>query len=236
MDAWRPGADPADTRKACGGAESCFCRGGKKGAMYKNIHVETISQSPNWPKGSSAVCAVMLLRHLGMQIQVDEFIDNFLPQSKIRYRDGILYGPDPDLKFAGSPYDPKSFGCYPGAMVRALNECFAQKGMLYRAEDATGIRTTELLREGIDNDIPVLYWVTEDLQLPRLELSWTIKETDRKVNWYANTMCALLTGYGDETLVFAMPGPTAGVEEVNRKLAVKRHAELGKRTVLVRRI
>ena len=121
-------------------------------------------------------------------------------------------------------------------MVRALNECFAQKGMLYRAEDATGVRTTELLLQGVDQDIPVLYWITEDLQLPRLELSWTIKGTDRKVNWYENTRCALLTGYGDETLVFAVPGPSTRTEEVNRKLAVKRHAELGKRTVLVRRV
>ena len=208
----------------------------KEGAMYKNISVKMVNQSEDLPKGSQVVSAVMLLRCLGLQIQADEFIDNFLPQSKIRFRDGILYGPDPDLKFAGSPYDPKSFGCFPGAMVRALNECFVQKGMMYRAEDATGLRTTELLTRGVDQDIPVLYWGTEDLQLPRLELSWTVKGTDRKVTWYENTRCCLLTGYGDETLIFAVPGSTTRSVEVNRKLAVKRHAELGKRSVLVTRI
>lgn len=201
--------------------------------MDKKISVRPILLKDNWPKGSACACAVMLLQYLGLQITVDEFIDNFLPQRKIHYREGALIGPDPDIQFAGSPYDAKSFGCYSGAIAAALNECFRQKGLTWQAVDAAGMSTRDLLAASLDRGMPLLYWVTGDMKPPVLELSWQIKGTEKKASWYRNCSCMLLTDCDSETMTFIDPCCETGTRKVSRMLAVKRHAELGKRTVLV---
>lgn len=203
--------------------------------MDNKIEIRPILQEDSWPKGSACVCAVMLLQYMGLQISVDEFIDNFLPQHKIRYREGFLTGPDPDVQFVGSPYDAKSFGCYPGVIVRAMNECFRQKGLTWRAEDATGLSTRELLAASLDRGMPPIYWVTGDMKPPVLELSWQIRGTDRRASWYRNCSCMLMTGCDSDTMTFLDPAGEAGPLKVSRMLAVKRHAELGKRSVIVRK-
>jgi uncharacterized protein YvpB len=177
----------------------------------------------------------MLLRYLGIRITVNEFVDFFLPQGQMSRKEGKLIGCDPEKEFAGSPYEKNSFGCYPGVLIKAMNDCFLQKGMAYTAIDATGLSTKEILAEGIDADMPVLYWVTHDLNPPALELSWTIKDTGKKVNWYRNLHCVLMTGYEEDTLDFINPGETTVREIVSRSLAMRRHAELGRRTVIVKK-
>ena len=80
------------------------------GTILKVPHIE---QTDEWPCGDECLCAVMLLRYLGIRISMDEFIDFFLPQEQMRRKEGQLIGPDPDLKFAGSPYDNGAFADNP---------------------------------------------------------------------------------------------------------------------------
>ena len=54
----------------------------------------------------------MLLRYLGYDITVDEFIENDLEIQDFREENGEIFGPDPRKYFCGSPYDPDAFGCY----------------------------------------------------------------------------------------------------------------------------
>lgn len=97
------------------------------------LRVPHMEQTDEWPCGDECLSAVMLLRYLGIRISMNEFVDFFLPQGQMRRREGQLTGPDPETVFAGSPYEKNSFGCYPEVMVKALNSCFAQKGLPYTA-------------------------------------------------------------------------------------------------------
>ena len=78
------------------------------GTILKVPHIE---QTDEWPAGDECLCAVMLLRYLGIRITVNEFVDFFLPQGQMSRKEGQLRGCDPDKEFAGSPYEKNSFGC-----------------------------------------------------------------------------------------------------------------------------
>lgn len=85
----------------------------RKKSMHK-ITVPYIDQSIKYPTGCESVSAVMLLRFLGYDITVDEFIENGLECRDMEWRDGVLYGPDPNECFCGNPYDEDGFGIYAG--------------------------------------------------------------------------------------------------------------------------
>ena len=86
--------------------------------------VPYIDQSVKYPTGCESVSAVMLLKYLGYEITVDEFIKNCLECRDMEMRDGKLYGPDPNEYFCGSPYDEESFGIYAKGLLKALEKTF----------------------------------------------------------------------------------------------------------------
>lgn len=201
------------------------------GTILKVPHLE---QTDEWPSGDECLCAVMLLRYLGIRISVNEFVDFFLPQGQMRRKDGQLRGVDPEVEFAGSPYEKNSFGCYPEVMVKALNSCFLQKGLPYTAENATGKSTDELFAQGISKGVPVLYWASEGMKPTHPGVSWTCKGDGRTVRWTDGAQCMLLIGSDINELVFNDPMMHEGAMHYSRMTAVKRHAELDKRAVIVK--
>ena len=210
--------------------------------MRKVIEVPYIDQTQNWPTGCESVSSVMLLQALGFSVTVDEFIRDHLPMMPM----GDGTGPDPDSYFAGSPYDPESFGCYPGVIVKALNSYFdqAKSGSpaeaapaitpRWQALDATGISTQQLLREQIDNGLPVLYWSCIDLKPSYRGPWWTLPDGTR-FEWTSNEHCMLLVGYDTDrdTLIFNDPWDGHGVVDYDRDLVEQRHREQKERAVIV---
>ena len=203
--------------------------------MRKVIEVPYIDQSINWPTGCESVSSVMLLQTLGFDISVDEFIRDHLPMQPM----GEGTGPDPDQYFAGSPYDPDSFGCYPGVIVKALNSYFdkAKSGRpdkCFSAQDATGVPTQQLLEEQIDRGLPVLYWCCIDLKPSYEGPAWTLPDGTQFL-WTSNEHCMLLVGYDTDrdTLIFNDPWDGHGVVDYDRKLVLQRHREQKERAVIL---
>mgnify|MGYP002241769812 FL=1 len=60
--------------------------------QVRKIQVPYIDQSIKYPTGCESVSAVMLLKYLGYEITVDEFIQNCLECREMEIRDGVLYG------------------------------------------------------------------------------------------------------------------------------------------------
>lgn len=201
------------------------------GTILKVPHIE---QTDEWPSGDECVCAVMLLRYLGIRISVNEFVDFFLPQGRMRRKEGKLEGCDPEVEFAGSPYEKNSFGCYQEVIAKSLNDCFAQKGLPYKAQDATGMSTDELLSESVGHGVPAIYWASEGMKPTRPGYSWTCRKTGETVQWTKGAQCMLLIGSDEGELVFNDPLLAEGAVHYSRKTSVKRHAEMGKRALIVR--
>lgn len=65
--------------------------------MRNVIDVPYLDQSVRYPTGCESVSAVMLLRYLGYEMSVDEFIEQYLDRQEFELREGELYGPDPQI-------------------------------------------------------------------------------------------------------------------------------------------
>ena len=111
------------------------------------IDVPYIDQSKLYPTGCESVSTVMLLRFLGIDITVDEFIEKYLEKKSFEERDGQVYGPDPHRYFCGSPYDDESFGCYAPVIREALEKII---GAEYTVTDETGMTTDELVEKYVN--------------------------------------------------------------------------------------
>ena len=94
------------------------------GAEARMIDVPYITQGEEYPSGCEAVSAVMALRYAGVEIELDDFINIFLPKTgepRIDNDDGVLMGEDPNEYYIGSPYSEFAYGCYSPVIIEAIN-------------------------------------------------------------------------------------------------------------------
>ncbi len=147
----------------------------------KIIQVPYIDQTIKYPTGCESISAVMLLNYLGCDITPENFINHFLPKSEFEFHDGILYGPDPADYFMGSTYNNEegSYGCYPPAIIKALSTIVEGR---YKINDETGTPISELLTRYIDNDMPVIFWATLNMEPTSIGKHWKLIPTFEKDN------------------------------------------------------
>ena len=188
--------------------------------MYK-IQVPYIDQSVKYPTGCESVSAVMLLQYLGYEISVDEFISKYLECRDMEMREGVLYGPDPNECFCGSPYDEDSYGIYAGGLKKALDKA---AGDSYCFEDESGTPIEELLRKYIDQDMPVIFWACINMRKEIPGPEWKLLDTGERFLWTSNEHCMLLVGYDEENYYFNDPYDNNGVIGYSKQLVEKRHS------------
>ena len=199
------------------------------------IEAPYIDQSPRWPTGCESVSAVMLLRYLGYDITVDEFIENDLEIQDFREENGEIFGPDPRKYFCGSPYDPDAFGCYAPVIVNALSKVFAGEKK-YEAADETGISEKELLEKYIDRGMPVIFWACIDMREPVTGPQWRLRDAGEWFTWISNEHCMLLVGYDDEKYYFNDPHNGNGLTGYARDIVETRRRAQHMQAVGVRKI
>lgn len=192
--------------------------------MKKIIRAPYIDQTKEFPTGCESVSAVMLLQYLGVSITVDAFIDQYLEKEAMQEREGRLYGPDPFRYFAGSPYDAESFGCYAPVIVRALNRAFAEKRTDLSAIDITGMPMADILKNFVDQDMPVVFWASIDLKETVTGPKWQLPDGS-EFTWISNEHCMLLVGYDEKSYYFNDPWHNHGCIAYPRKLTEQRHRE-----------
>ena len=196
--------------------------------QQKIIPVEYIDQTEKYPTGCESVSTVMCLKYHGLDISVDEFIQNYLEMGKIYIENGKMFAPDPNIKFVGSPYDSHSYGCYEPVIEKALNKILLDKNINnFEVKNLTNIPMDSLIKEYIDKDIPIIFWATIDLK-PTFEGSkWIIPETKEQYVWKAREHCLLLVGYDIEKKLYYFNDPwkNHGTIGYDMDLVEKRHKE-----------
>lgn len=192
--------------------------------MKKVIQVPYIDQTKDYPTGCESVSAVMLLWYLGISVTVDEFIERYLEKENMHYEKGRLYGSDPFWRFAGSPYDSESFGCYTPVIVRALNKVFAEKNLKMSAVDISGKPMADILRDFLDKDMPVVFWASIDLKETVMGPQWYLSDGSL-FTWISNEHCMLLVGYDEASYYFNDPWHGHGCIAYPKELVEKRHKE-----------
>lgn len=204
------------------------------GKCKKIIEIPGISQS-GIPTGCESVSTVMVLQHLGIEIEPETFIDNYLPRQKF-YRVGdMIYGPDPQEFFAGNPYEKFSLGCFPKVIMKALDNMTRCKysgmeGVVYA--DISGMALDEIVAKYIPKDIPVLLWVTIDMKESYEGMQYYLEDGSLYI-WRANEHCMVLCGYDEST--YYLMDPLADGEMVGFEKAVveMRYEEMGSYAVVL---
>ncbi len=192
------------------------------------IDVPLICQYPALPSGCESVSAAMVLRYYGADITAEEFASSYLTCSELYSADGRLFGPDPDMAFAGSPFSESySYGCFAPVIVNAVNRI----GLAYCAAEITGASLSELCAEYIDSGKPLLIWATMDMREPEAGRSWYLPD-GTEFTWTAGEHCLVLVGY-DEYSYFLNDPRSGGLVRYPKKLVERRFSQLGSQAVYI---
>lgn len=201
--------------------------------MRKEIKVPYINQSPDYPTGCETISAMMYLKFLGIDVDIRDFIDNYLKKDWFEEKDGVTYGPDPNEAFVGSPYDSNSFGCFPKVIIKALTAYFSEKKLPYEALEVSHKDTEELVSEYIDKNVPVLYWTGIDMLPAREGPSWILKDSGEKYTWISNEHCLLLVGHDGDKLIAADPWNGNGIKDYPKEDMIRGHREHGEGAIVI---
>jgi len=194
------------------------------------ISVPYISQLGEYPTGCEIVSASMLLNYYNYNISVDDFIDNYLDSSFLKEFNGSLYGPHPNESFVGDPRSIYSYGCYAPVIVNSINKILKREDFV---ENTTGSEFDELIENYVDKEIPVLVWVSINMNPTSVGTQWYVKGTRETFQWISNEHCMVLVGYDKDKYYFNDPYEDNGVVGYDKKLVEKRFKELGKQSVVI---
>lgn len=194
----------------------------------------------NLPTGCETCSAAMMLKFYGYSISETKFADKYLVKKDLTAKNGILYGPDPNSAFIGSPYYSSGFGVYAPAMTKFMNNYFADNKSKHKAVLLEGKSLDWLCAEYINDGKPVMVWATINMLGSYKTSSWKVNYADENAKysvgstytWTANEHCLVLTGYDNDYYYFNDPWTNARTK-YSRSLVNTRYAELGKQAIAV---
>lgn len=191
------------------------------------LPIKALNQYPLLPTGCEITAAVTVLNYFGDKVTLKDFADNWITKSRdFYYVDGQMYGPDPNQVFVGDPYIKNSYGCYAGAVADAIN----QNSEVFFANRITTNELEEFC-EFLDNDIPVIVWVTMDMREAKNGKTW-ILPSGEEFTWISGEHCMVLIGYDKENYWFCNPG-TGAIEKYTKELAQSRYESLGCQALII---
>ena len=197
----------------------------------KRIDVVNILQNPMLPTGCETVSLTILLNHLGYAADALMMARTYLPKLDFYSSDGVQYGADFRTTFAGDPESAHAYGCYAPCIVTTANSYFNDNEIDKSACDLTGTDFDSLLIEYIDQDIPVLIWITSrNLHAPKPTTVWTTPDGET-VQWLAYEHCVVLTGYDKEKQLIYVSDPLVGNTSYDYSKLKQRYLDMGQQCV-----
>ncbi len=192
-----------------------------------------IYQLPELPTGCEITSLTMVLNYFGVDIDKETLAESYLEKDSFYNNgDGITRGPDYRYVFAGSPDDEHSFGCFPPCIVNAADACLSDYGFDLHAKDVSGSSFYSLF-DYINEDRPVVLWMTMDLKRPKRQVSWNIMDTDEEVTWPSNEHCVVLSAYNYYENTVTIYDPMRGITDLSMENVRKRYDDIGQHAVII---
>lgn len=199
----------------------------------KVLDVQNIMQNPELPTGCEVTSLTMLLNYLGYPADKLTMARDYLPKLDFYWEDGIYHGADFRTTFAGNPESEYSYGCYAPCIVTTANSYFSANGFDAAACDITGVDFDSLLTDYIDNDKPVLIWITSsNLHESTLTTIWTTPDGEQ-LQWRAYEHCVVLTGYDKDNQLIYVSDPLYGNTAYDYSTIRQRYNEMGQQAVYI---
>lgn len=156
--------------------------------------VKLVWQNPELPNGCEATSLAILLSCTGTVADKMDVLANYLPKQPFTWSNGVRYGPDPQVAYAGDAA-AKSGGwyCFENPVIQAGDAWLKAKGLPCRIKNLTGLSREEL-EVYLSRETPVVVWATLRCQTPRFSsYPWTLPN-GTKYYPYINLHCFVLTG------------------------------------------
>lgn len=198
----------------------------------KKIEVPFIKQNPDYPNGCESVSAVMLLQSYGIDITVEEFVNNYLKKNVIYSKDGDRYGPDPRSTYAGDPTsETMGFGIFEPGIKLAVEKVLDSKVKEKVNYNVYGSDTKEPLAYWVANKLPIVIWATTNYE-PVNEM-WTWRSYDKKYTYTypKNSHTIVVTGVDENYYYVNDPLQDKGNIKVEKKKLEESFDSLGRQVV-----
>lgn len=167
------------------------------------IDAPIICQFPHYPTGCESVSATMALNYNGINISVDDFINDYLDKDNNFYiENGKRIGPSPHEFFIGSPYDESGFGCLANVIYNALLKIYS--GDTTKVVNVSGLSMDELCVDYINKGIPAIVWANISMTDSFESNAWSFADGTEFV-WKSGEHCMLLVGYDANNYYFNDP-------------------------------
>ena len=198
------------------------------------LTVPHIAQNPNFPTGCESVSTVMMLQYWGVDITVNDFIDNHLLCGRSPYGQGAEFlGDDPRKVFLGNPRSEDGWGCYAPTIVSAIRSIPQASSLV--VEELYNVPLSTLCRDYIDEGIPVVIWATISMGKASPGKQWKLADTGVMfTDWVLPMHALVLVGYDDTYYYFNDPMTSAPAHKYTKIAAETAYSALGQQAVLVK--
>jgi len=167
---------------------------------YQIKNFKTVSQKPDYPTGCESVALYMLLKYHGVEVTIEQIVEE-LPKGRAPYyKNGVMYGGNPEIEFIGDPRDEKSFGVYDKPIADIANNYKSH------AVNVRGKKLDELLPL-VKLDRPILVWVSIALTPPYTSHQWIYEPTGETIDWPWLLHAVVIVGFTENRIIVADPMP-----------------------------
>lgn len=197
------------------------------------IGIPTVRQNPELPNGCEITTLTAVLTYHGIKTSKTKLADDYLPKETFEFQEGKRIGPDPDQAYAGNPRNANGgWYAFAGPIVEASKKIIDDKGSRLITENVSGSSREEILSY-MDQNIPVIVWVTLDLSPPITSGGWYIDGTDEFHSSFINLHTVVLDGWKDGEVT--VMDPLKGLVTHPEDKFFESYEALGSQAVLVKR-
>lgn len=193
-----------------------------------------VKQNPDYPNGCEVASATMLLEHYGINIDMKEYVDNYLPKKEVYEEDGLRYGPDPSQYYAGNPSDSsRGWGTFLPVIKNSLYTIFKDKlpaetvGHVYTSEDKLP------LEEYVQTGNPVLTWTTVDYSEAKDIYEWFSYDKSRTYTYPKKAHVVVIVGMDKDYYYLNDPLKDKKAIKVLRETFDKSYDSMGRQALYI---
>ena len=185
------------------------------------LEVENVKQNPELPTGCESVAATIALKSIGYtDLEKCTIADEYLAK-------GTNYA----VSYVGNPHTSSGAGCFPPAIVSAVNKYLREQGSSLRASDLTGTDLNDLLAL-VDSGYPVIIWNTQGNVSARTGGA-SVTYNGTVYQWYYPEHCMVLYGYDREKDAVLISDPIDGNVERSYQQFKKNYDATGQYAVVI---
>lgn len=193
-----------------------------------------VKQNPDYPNGCEVASATMLLKHYGINIDMKEYVDNYLPKKEVYEENGLRYGPDPSQYYAGNPSDSsRGWGTFLPVIKNSLYTIFKDKlpaetvGHVYTSEDKLP------LEEYVQTGNPVLTWTTVDYSEAKDIYEWFSYDKSRTYTYPKKAHVVVIVGMDKDYYYLNDPLKDKKAIKVLRETFDKSYDSMGRQALYI---